>query len=938
MVRALRLRTLCSIVASVLMVALAASGSTVRAAAPPGSAASHSAPSASKVASGPSTPQNVSPAWLRSQQGVTFITCPTVPGKRNASPNAMCGFKGTPPKTFAPVGTAALPKVPMEPCPSIPGKPSSPGAMCGGFSAAGLQVLKHGYPQPPLGTTFAPCPKIPGKHPSSPNALCGTASGGSGGAQSGLAAPPGTATSTSFASATSGSASLSFSGSDSEGHPITGSASAQSGGGYTFSGTATFSNGNIAYTISGSADSSGNWTASTSIGVTCSGTISSSLSWSGSCSNNVTASGTAWSNAWSLSLSAPYSTLGVNDSETITATTNQDVGPTPYYIEIYDENTNDLLASCGSGTTCSASVSQSSAESDSYVAYVAEDSSSNPPLDIQATSGTVSVQWVYFSVTLTSTYTTQSPGQSVTLTATSNYDVGSSPYWIEIYNQGTGTLLNACGLGTVCSATASESAPATDTFVSYIGDYASSPPPADQQAESGTVSVQWVTWSVSLYANYTTQQVGDSVELTATANNNLNGSPWVNEIYNSTTGTFVGGCNAGAVCSFSVTESSAANNTFVAYVADYSAYNPPPLIQATSGTITVTWVSSFSVTLSASTTSPSGGGTVTLSASTNIQGNSPYDIEIYNSGSDALLSACSSGSTCTASVSEAGGVTESYIAYVADYSSTAPPPNIQATSNTVSVVWASAIGGFSAGSWDGTPSPASAYHYGIVDAGGGFTGRSADCSYPSDADTSFSGALSALQKDNMPAYGFMFLTSWYWYQHNCSGGSITSAEGWGEAQAQYFDEVLTASGYTGTLNRIFADVETEIGADWQDDTHADNQAVIYGFNQELCNNYNLCSRGIYSGYYSWPLIVGSGDPNVGTAHFWLAAWDPTQSNLNKFEDYFTTSPGGYTISSWQYGTTACTMTYAAAQTEANDASPWIPRFDMWTNSHPNVVC
>ena len=774
MVRPRRLTTLCGFLVTVFMVALTANGVAVRADAQSGSAASHTAPSAKAV----------------------------------------------------------LPTFPMESCPSIPGKPSSPGAICGSSSAAGLQVLKPGYPQPSSGMTFAPCPSIPGKHPSSPNALCGTPKGAT------------SATTTATTSTTS----------------------------------------------------------------------------------------------FTISLSASYSLLGVNESDTLTATTNQNVGPTPWYIEIFNQNTNVLVAICGSGTSCSVSVTQSNPENYSYIAYVAASSSTNPPPNIQATSGTVSVQWVYFSVSLTSSFTTQSVGQSVTLTAVSNYNVGPSPYWIEIFNETTNVLVATCGSGTSCSASVSQSNPESYSYIAYVAASSSTNPPPTIQATSGTVSVQWVYFSVSLTSDYTTQLAGQSVTLTAVSNYNVGPSPYWIEIFNETTNGLVAICGSGTGCPVSLTQSSAESYSYIAYVAASSSTNPPPTIQATSGTVSVNWVNFFSATLSASTTSPSGGGSVTMTASANIQGNSPYDIEIYNSGSDALLSACSSGSTCTASVSEAGGVTESYIAYVADYSSTAPPPNIQATSNTVLVAWTSATGGFSAGSWDGTPSPASAYHYGIVDAGGGFTGSSADCSYPSDADTSFSGALSALQKDNMPAYGFMFVTSWYWYQHNCSGGSITSAAGWGEAQAQYFDEALTASGYTGTLNRIFADVETGIGADWQDDTKADNQAVIYGFNYQLCTQYGLCSRGIYSGRYAWPLIVGTGDPNVDTSHFWLAAWDPTQSNLNKFEDYFTTSPGGYTISSWQYGTTACTMTYAAAQTEANDASPWIPRFDMWTNSHPNVVC
>jgi hypothetical protein len=40
------------------------------------------------------------------------------------------------------------------------------------------------------------------------------------------------------------------------------------------------------------------------------------------------------------------------------------VGPTPYYIEIYNSSTGSELASCGSGSSCQVSVSASSAQSD----------------------------------------------------------------------------------------------------------------------------------------------------------------------------------------------------------------------------------------------------------------------------------------------------------------------------------------------------------------------------------------------------------------------------------------------------------------------------------------------------------------------------------------------------------------------------------------------
>src|ERR1043166_5414640 len=49
----------------------------------------------------------------------------------------------------------------------------------------------------------------------------------------------------------------------------------------------------------------------------------------------------------------------VGSSVSLAAQFSYNVGPTPYYIEIYDQTTGARLASCGYGTTCSATVSSS---------------------------------------------------------------------------------------------------------------------------------------------------------------------------------------------------------------------------------------------------------------------------------------------------------------------------------------------------------------------------------------------------------------------------------------------------------------------------------------------------------------------------------------------------------------------------------------------------
>ncbi len=96
----------------------------------------------------------------------------------------------------------------------------------------------------------------------------------------------------------------------------------------------------------------------------------------------------------SVVLAASSTSLPAGGSAALTATASLDVGPTPYWIEIFDQTTGAEIAICGTGTACSASVSQSAPTQHSYVAFVAGSSSTLPPPDVRATSSTVAVNWV----------------------------------------------------------------------------------------------------------------------------------------------------------------------------------------------------------------------------------------------------------------------------------------------------------------------------------------------------------------------------------------------------------------------------------------------------------------------------------------------------------------------------------------------------------------
>ena len=100
-------------------------------------------------------------------------------------------------------------------------------------------------------------------------------------------------------------------------------------------------------------------------------------------------------NTFDLTASANYVLVGY--SATLTATYSLDVGPTPYYIEIFDQTTGLLVPSaCGYGTVCAVSVQiiqSCHTVLHTFIAYLAEYGTMDPPPGIVATSNPWTVQF-----------------------------------------------------------------------------------------------------------------------------------------------------------------------------------------------------------------------------------------------------------------------------------------------------------------------------------------------------------------------------------------------------------------------------------------------------------------------------------------------------------------------------------------------------------------
>jgi hypothetical protein len=287
--------------------------------------------------------------------------------------------------------------------------------------------------------------------------------------------------------------------------------------------------------------------------------------------------------AWTVTLTASTNLLWPTQYSTLTATANMDVGPTPYYLRIYDETAQAYVITCGTGTTCTTSVTQPTPATHYYIAVVSDASASYPPGSEQAVSGFVGVVWHGVSLSLSASPTTLPVGSATTLTATTSSDIGPSPFWTEIYDATTHVRLAVCGYGTSCSTAVSQAAATTHQYIAYLSSNTAAYPPGSIQETSLSSFVTWSSlgWRVSLSAPAVTF---GSETVTATANGNVGPTPYYIEIFDET-GTRLTECSSGSSCSVTFTPSYGGSH-LVAFISGYSTVLPPAGIVASSNVVT----------------------------------------------------------------------------------------------------------------------------------------------------------------------------------------------------------------------------------------------------------------------------------------------------------------------------------------------------------------
>jgi hypothetical protein len=174
---------------------------------------------------------------------------------------------------------------------------------------------------------------------------------------------------------------------------------------------------------------------------------------------------------------------------TLTATWDCDIGPTPYWVQIYDTVTGELVGNCGAGTTCTATVTEPGSSTHNYEAFIDEGGSTPPTPDGDNNSVNAYVTW-------------QSPGDhiSVSLSGPSaiGWDSGPGiytayanhhfPFYIEIFDEATSTLLAACFPGNSCTVSFTPGQGSLTDLVAFVSRHRSTAlPPVGTMASSNVL-------------------------------------------------------------------------------------------------------------------------------------------------------------------------------------------------------------------------------------------------------------------------------------------------------------------------------------------------------------------------------------------------------------------------------------------------------------------
>lgn len=262
-------------------------------------------------------------------------------------------------------------------------------------------------------------------------------------------------------------------------------------------------------------------------------------------------------------------------------------------------------------------------------------------------------------IKLSADKTTLAAGDKALLTVTAEINVSGTPWVIEIIDQSTHTLVGGCSQGNICQMAFGATA-GTHTFIAYVALPSPTIPANGTRLTSNALDVRWLNITLEA-SDPSIVGRGKPVTFTATASEEVRKIGYRIELVDTTTGQRLTYCSQGIMCSASVIEPNAGTHLLVAALSLVAASSGSQVIQVKSAPVSASWIN---VTLSASTTYPSQGGTAWLSASANVDlTNTPWAIFIYMSPRLLIDSPCHSG-TCSVSVTLPAGSTPSFFAVI----------------------------------------------------------------------------------------------------------------------------------------------------------------------------------------------------------------------------------------------------------------------------------
>jgi hypothetical protein len=229
---------------------------------------------------------------------------------------------------------------------------------------------------------------------------------------------------------------------------------------------------------------------------------------------------------------------------TLTATASSPVDNTGYSIAIFDTNGNRVGGPCNSGKVCTANVASSSAAGNVYLAHVEHGNLTG----IGSTSGTIAVNWVVPTISLSASTMQPAFQGGFTLTANASYPVDNSGYMMQLIDDTSDIVeVRHCSTGSTCAVTVScPAAAANIRYQAYIDK--GNPSASVATSLPLTVNCPPPPYSIALTASDLTPLVGETVTLTATTNISVSGTDDFIQIIDVTDNYSVGICTVGSSC------------------------------------------------------------------------------------------------------------------------------------------------------------------------------------------------------------------------------------------------------------------------------------------------------------------------------------------------------------------------------------------------------